>query len=108
MVQLLKGLLLVGVALGRPSVDPEEIPHLVRSNVGAFVGREDVGPVLQALLSQLDLFDVWALGLSVLALSRVTRFGRAGAAGVVVGVWALYVLCVTALSAVGSAFGGGS
>lgn len=106
MVQLLKGVLLVGVALGRETVDPEEIPRLLKSNVGAFVDRGAVGPALQSFLTQLDLFDLWGVGLAILALTKVTRLGRGGAAGVVLSLWGLYVLVVTALGAIGAAFGG--
>lgn len=106
MVQLLKGILLVAVALGREEVDPEEIPRLLKSNVGAFLDREALGSALQTFLTQLDLFDLWGIALAILALTKVTRLGRGGAAAVVLSLWGLYVLVVTALGAIGGAFGG--
>ncbi len=107
MVQLLKGVLLTAVAVPRETLDPEKIGGMLKSNVGAFVDAEQVGPALHQLLSQLDVFDMWGMALTVVALTRVTRFTPRGAAAVVVSLWGVYVLIVVAFRTLGAAFGGG-
>jgi len=105
MVQLLKSLLTVVIALPRSAIDPEDMTRLLRSNVGAFVDPETTPAALRAVLGSLDVFDFWCLALGILALTRVTRLRAGAAAGVVLGVWVVYVLGAAGLAALGSAFG---
>jgi len=106
LVQLVKSVLTVAVALPRESIDPEEMNRLLKSNVGAFLDPEGTPAALRALLANVDVFDLWGLALCILALTRVTRLGQGAAAGVVLGAWAVYVAGSSALAAVGAAFGG--
>ncbi len=105
-VQILKGCLLLAVVLPRGKVDPEAMQHLVKSNVGAFMDPETTSKPLLAFLASFDLIDFWAIGLAILALTRVTRLKTATAAAVVLGVWGAWVLISTGFAALGAAFGG--
>lgn len=106
MVQLLKGVFIFLVAMPKQKIDPDAIPRLLKSNVGAYLDPETTHPALLALLTNLDVFDLWGVALCAMALSRVTRLGTKAAAIVAVSVWALYVLVVTAFAAIGAAFRG--
>lgn len=103
-VQVIKGALLLVVALRKTSIDPEGIPRLLKSNLGAFLDPETSSPVLLGLLTSIDVFDLWGMALAILALQKVTRLSRGSAATVVVGVWGAWVLITTAMAAVGAAF----
>ncbi len=106
MVQLVKAVLTVAVALPRERIDPEEMGRLLKSNVGAFLDPEGTPAGVRALLANVDVFDLWGLALCILALTRVTRLGQGPAAGVVLGVWAVWVAGSAALAALGAAVGG--
>ncbi len=106
LVQVLKGALLVAVALPRAKLDPEELPRLLKSNVGAFLDPEGIAAPLRVLLTNLDVFDLWGLALCIIALPRVTRVSTQGAAAIVFGVWAAYVVIAMAFGALGAAFSG--
>jgi hypothetical protein len=105
-VQVVKGLLLLGVASAKETIAIREIPTLVKSSVGAFL-PESTPAALRSIAASIDVFEIWALALGVIALTKVTRFKTGGAAVVVVGLWVLYVLLGAAFATVGAAFGGG-
>jgi hypothetical protein len=103
---LIRGALTVAIAYPRDKLDPEGMARLLKSNVGAFLDPESTPKALLALLTNLDIFDLWAVALAAIALPRVTRLSQGAATAVVVGLWLVYVLIVTGLAALGAAFGG--
>lgn len=104
-IQILKGILLVAVAMTRDKIDPEQMGTLLKSNAGAFMDPSS-NAVLRAILTNIDIFDLWGLVVCSIGLSKVTKLGTKGAAIVVFGVWVLYVLISAGFAGIGAAFGG--
>lgn len=105
-VQVIKGALLLAVALPKTSVDPDSFPTLLKSNLAAYFDPESLTPALRALLTNVDVFDLWGVALCIIALPRVTRLSTQGAAAIVLGCWALWILVSVGLAGLGAAFGG--
>lgn len=101
---LLSGL----VTLPRSDVGVADAQYmrLLKSNPAAFLSWDDTHKSLLALLSSVDLFDIWALVLGAIALSKMTSFKRSTAYGVVGGVWGVYILVKVVLGAVFQGFAG--
>jgi hypothetical protein len=104
--QFIKGIIGVAVAWPRESIDLNDVDHLVKSNVGAFLDAESVGKPLMALMNSVDLFEIWGLVLGSIMLARTTKFSKNGATITVVSVWVLYILMKFGGALLGSAFGG--
>ena len=66
--------------------------RVLKSNVAAFLDFDTTHKALLALLSSVDVFDLWAYVVGTIAVSRLTRFSTKGAALVVGGVWGSYIL----------------
>ncbi len=105
-IQVLKGILLLAVAVPRKSIGIMEVNSLVKSNVGAFMNAETANRPLLTLASNVDIFEIWAIIIGAIALSRVTRLSPKAAALTVIGVWALWLCVQLAGAVIGSAFGG--
>jgi len=101
MVQLIKGLLMLFVMLPRKSIDPTRIQGLLKSNVGAFLDPETTNRVAMAFLSQIDVFEIWAVILGTIALTKVTRFKTGAAVAIVGGLWLLWVVVTSLLAMLG-------
>jgi hypothetical protein len=68
------------------------------SNIGYYLGSD--GPRwLIALGTHIDVFEIWALVLTVLGVGIVAKVSRGKAAAAVVGWWVLIVLILTATAA---------
>ncbi len=108
MVQVLKGVLMIVVALPRKTIDLAElqIGGLLKSNLAAFLDPETTSRPLLALASNIDVLELWALALGIVALPRVTRLSTKAATLTVVGLWILWVLILVGLATLGQAFGG--
>lgn len=106
-VQLVKSLLFLVVAASKSSLQIHEMATLVKSNVGAFLDPDATPAFLRAVATNLDVFEVWALILGTMAVSRVTKLTTGGAAMLVGGLWLVYVLVSAGFAALGAAFGGG-
>jgi hypothetical protein len=106
--QVIKGLLFLVVALQHATIEPQEIPFLLKSNVAALcMDPETTSGGLRAIGSAIDVFDLWGLVLMTIGLQKVRGVSRGTALGIVVGVWLLYVLVSAGFASVGAAFGGG-
>src|SRR5262249_45648498 len=92
LVQIVKGILFLAVTWKKTSIDPETIPSLLKSNLGAFLDPHAVAAPVRSLLTNLDVFDLWGLALCIIALPRVTRVSTQGAALIVLGTWGGYLL----------------
>jgi len=106
MVQVVKGVLLLAVAAPRKTIGIMEVSSLLKSNLGAFMNPETASRPLVTLASNVDIFEIWAIVVGAIALSRVTRLSTKGAALTVLGLWALWVCVQLAGALIGAAFGG--
>jgi hypothetical protein len=106
MIQVVKGVLLVLVTMSKGKVDAASMGTLLKSNIGSFLDPETSNAALRAILTNVDLFDLWSLILCVIGLSKVTKLTTKQAAFVVIGVWLAYVLVSAGFAAMGAAFGG--
>ena len=103
---LLKGILLVGIALPRESIDLNDLEHIVRSNVGSFLDVETTGKGVMALANSVDLFEIWGVVVGSIMLARTTKLSKNGATITVASLWLLFVLLKFCGAALGAAFGG--
>ena len=96
------------VAMPRVSLDMNEInfQRVLKSNVAAFLDFDTTSKVLLAVLSSVDVFDIWAFIVGSIALSKTTRFSPSAAKYVVGGVWLAYILLKVCLGGLYSAFMG--
>jgi hypothetical protein len=106
-VLIVKSLLFVAIASSKSSLQLDAMNTVVKSNLAAFLDPETTGAFLRSLAASVDVFEIWALVLGVIALSRVTKFKPGGALAVVGGLWTIYVICAAGLTALGAAMGGG-
>jgi hypothetical protein len=93
-IQIIPLLLAAVVAWPRPSLDAADIQfvRVLKSNVGAFFDFDTTNKALLAILSSIDVFDIWAFFVGSIAVSFTTRFTPKGARNVVGGVWLAYIL----------------
>ena len=105
-VQIVKSLAFIAVASGKSSIHLDSMTTVVKSNLAAFLDPETTSAFVRSLASNLDVFEIWALALGVIALSRVTKFKPGGALAVVGGLWVIYVICAGGMTALSAAFGG--
>ena len=82
---------ILAVLWNRHTIDPRAVGDALHTNLGFLVNLRSE-PVLHALLSSLDLFSFWTMGLLVLGLSAAARATRTRMAILVGSLWALYVL----------------
>jgi len=96
------------VAIPRVSLDATEInfQRVLKSNVAAFLDFETTSKVLLAVLSSVDVFDIWAFFVGSIALSKTTKLSSSGAKYVVGGVWLSYILLKVCLGGLYSMFMG--
>lgn len=101
MIGLLKGILMFFIMLPRKTLDPTRMQQLLKSNVGAFMDPETTNRAALTFLSQIDVFEIWALIVGVIALTKVTRFKTGAAAAIVGGLWLLWVVVTSLLAMLG-------
>ena len=106
MVQAVKGILMIAVAAPRKTIGVLEIESLLKSNLGAFMDPETAGRPLYSLASNVDIFEIWAIVVGAIALSRITRLSPKGAAFTVAGLWGVWVAVKLIGAVIGAAFGG--
>jgi hypothetical protein len=96
------------VAWPRATLDANEVQfqRILKSNVAAFLDWDTTNKALLALLSSLDVFDIWIFLVASIAVSKLTTFSKRGAYGVVGSVWGVYILVKVILAAVYGSFGG--
>jgi hypothetical protein len=106
MVQALKGVLMLAVAAPRKTIGLLEVESLLKSNLGAFMDPETANRVLRTAASNVDIFEIWAIAVGAIALSRITRLTLKGALLTVGGLWVVWVVVKLIGAVVGAAFGG--
>ena len=104
--QIIKAILGIAVALPRESIDLNDAERIVKSSVGAFMDSETISKPLMAVLTSIDLFEIWGLVLCSIMLARTTKLSKNAATISVVSVWVIYVLFKVFGAALGAAFGG--
>lgn len=88
--QTIKGVLVTLIAMPRSAIDVRSMGSLLKSNLGAFVDRGD-SPALYALLSSVDLFNIWVIVLLTIGLAAISGFRRSKLAIMIVSLFAVYV-----------------
>jgi hypothetical protein len=96
--QLLGTLLAIVSLLAGVSGDGFNIENAVATNPGYFIGPEG-SPVLRALLTPLDIFNLWTLILTAIGITCISKVKRGTAFAVVFGWFALVVLARVVLAA---------
>jgi len=104
--QLLKGVVGLGVAYPRESIDLNDAERIVRSSVGAFLDTTTTSKPLLSLMTSIDLFEIWGLLLGSIMLARTTRLSKNASTIAVGSLWLVYVLVKVLGAALGSMFGG--
>jgi hypothetical protein len=99
--QLLGTLLAILSLLAGVSGDGFNIENAVATNPGYFIGPEG-SPVLRALLTPLDVFNLWTLILTAIGITCISKVKRGTAFAVVFGWFAVVVIARVALAAAGS------
>jgi hypothetical protein len=96
------------VAMPRASLDLAEIQfqRVLKSNVAAFLDFDTTSKVLLAVLSSVDVFDIWGFVVGSIALSKTTKLSSSSAKYVVGGVWLAYILLKVCLAGLYSVFMG--
>ena len=77
---------------------------MLKSNVAAFMDFETTNKVVLAVLSSVDVFDIWMFFIGSIALSKTSKFSPKGAMFTVGGVWLLYIVLKMACAGLYQAF----
>lgn len=104
LVPLLLSSLVAALTTHKLSVNDVQFSRVLKSNAAAWLDFDSTHKAVLALLSSVDVFDIWAFVVGTIALSRVTRFSVRGAALTVGGVWAAYILLKIVLGVVYQTF----
>jgi hypothetical protein len=99
--QLLGTILAIVSLLAGASGDGFNIENATATNPGYFIGPEG-SPVLRALLTPLDIFNLWTLTLTAIGIACISKVKRGTAFAVVFGWFAVVVLVRVALAAASS------
>jgi uncharacterized membrane protein len=97
---------LVAMPKDRIAVYDAQFMRVLKSNIGAMLPWDTTHKAVLALLSSVDLFDIWALALGAIMVSKTTGFSKKGAYGVVGGVWGVYILLKVVGGVLMQSFGG--
>jgi hypothetical protein len=104
--QLLKWIVGVAVAYPRESIDLNDAERIVKSSVGAFLDPASTGKGLMALMTSIDLFEIWGIVLGSIMVARSSRLSKNAATITVVSLWLVWTLVKVGGAALGSMFGG--
>lgn len=96
--QTIKGVLLTAIIAFRESVPVEQMPVLLKSNLG-FLSDPESAPMAFAFLSSLDVFAFWTLFLLIVGFSFASRMKRSTAAMLVLIPWLVVILFKVAFAA---------
>lgn len=98
MPQVIKGLLVTGLIAFRDTVPVEELPALLKSNLG-FLSDPQSSPMAFALLSSFDVFTFWTLYLMTIGFAFASRMKQSTAALMVIIPWLVVLLFKVAMAA---------
>jgi hypothetical protein len=94
---LVASALMMVVAWPRDAITGTQIPHLVRSGLGSWLGP-DVHRAVAAAADILDIFNIWQWVLVVLALEIMGKLKRNQAIGLVAVVWGAWTVVKVGLA----------
>jgi len=100
LVMNLKYLLAIIALFAGLAPDSFLLQNPVGTNIGYYLST-DAPKWLTALCMHIDLFEIWAVALSVIGISIVAKISRGKAAAAVVGWWLILVLVGVGLAAAG-------
>ncbi|HEX9984629.1 MAG TPA: Yip1 family protein [Thermoanaerobaculia bacterium] len=90
--QIIKSLAMVTIILARGEpVNPETMPTILMSHPGALVDMKE-NAIAFALLSSIELFNIWTIVLMVIGFAFVSGLSRTKAAVIVVSLYVVTVL----------------
>lgn len=98
LVMNLKYILAIIAVFAGLAPDSFLINNPVGTNIGYYLST-DAPKWLTALCTHIDLFEIWAVVLTVIGVSIVARVSRGKAAAVVVGWWLFFVLVTVGVAA---------
>ncbi|HJQ99856.1 MAG TPA: YIP1 family protein, partial [Candidatus Polarisedimenticolaceae bacterium] len=100
-IYLIPTLLTILIVMTRSEIDPNELNYarVLKSNLAAFLDFDTTSKPLLALLSSVDVFDIWGYIVGSIAVSKMTEFTRKGAMAVVGSVWGVYIVIKVCLGA---------
>ena len=96
--QTIKGILVTALIFFRDTVTVEELPALLKSNLGFLSDPKD-SPMAFALLSSIDVFTFWTLFLLIVGFAFASRMKQSTAAIMVIVPWLVVVLFKVAMAA---------
>lgn len=96
--QLVKGALVVLLLVRAGSLEPDEMGTLLKSNLG-FLADPEEQPVLVAVLSSIDLFNIACLALMSFGYGRASRLGTRKMATLVISTYAVWILVRVGIAA---------
>lgn len=99
--QMIKGILMAIIVLTKKDVPADQLGNLVMSNLG-FLADPKQQMVLHALLTSIDLFNIWTLVLFIIGFSFVSRMSKAKSAAIVVSLWLVTVIFKLGFAALGA------
>jgi hypothetical protein len=107
-IQVFPLLLTAIVAWPQERLDASDVQfaRVLKSNLGAFLDFDTTHKAILAVASSVDVFDIWALIVGSIALSKTTRFSPKSARLTVGGVWLAYILMKVVFGSIYSAFMG--
>ena len=85
------GIITTIVVMMRGKVDPSMMGNIVKSHLGILTNAKD-HPVLFALLSAIDLFNIWTVVLLIIGFAIMSRFSKMKSAVIVLTMWFLAIL----------------
>ncbi len=100
--RMILGIILTGIVVAKGTVDVNEIPTMVFSNLGFLVDMAD-HPVLFSLLTTFDLFTIWCVALLIIGFAYVSRFTKAKSATIIISLWLFVTAVKLGFAAMGAA-----
>src|SRR5688572_22607939 len=98
---LLSSIISIIVLLAKGTVNAEQLPNLVMSNL-SFLTTPRSNPVLYAVLSSIDVFSFWTVALHIIGFSYVARVTKAKSAAVIISLWLVLILAKIGFAAAGA------
>jgi hypothetical protein len=101
-IQTLRSVIMAIVLLIRGGLTgAQELETLVRSNPAFLVDMKS-NPVLFSLLTNLDVFTLWWLFVTIIGFAAMSRFSKAKAAAIVICLWIVKVIGAAGVAAIGA------
>lgn len=100
--RVIQGIILTIIIAFKGTVDVNDMPTLVRSNL-AFLTDMSQHPVLFSLLSTFDLFTIWTVILLIVGFAWTSRFTKTRSAAIILSIWMFITIVKLGFAAFGAA-----